>query len=338
MKKRPRPFFRKPRGLWYIQIGGKQFNLGPDKTSAKRQADELLKQHYKPRVPSSSAIAVFDQFLSWCKQNRAEGTFDWYFWRINSFQQSLPADLSAGDIEPIHLDAWLTNHGEWGRTMRHGCIRAVQRAFRWAKKHKLIGESPIDDYEKPRPQKRKVIIPPDDFESIRRNVKNKAFLDLLTVSWETGARPQETLIVESRHVDLNNSRWIFQPEESKGEEGEEIARVVYLNDSALALTKRLMLKHRTGPLFRNSQGRPWTTDAVHCAFGRLAEKVGKKHCLYHFRHSWLDRALKSGLDALTCAVLMGHRDPSTISRVYQHLSQSPAFLRESLNRVSRRGA
>jgi hypothetical protein len=40
MKKRPRPFFRKPRGLWYIQIGSKQFNLGPDQAVARRQADD----------------------------------------------------------------------------------------------------------------------------------------------------------------------------------------------------------------------------------------------------------------------------------------------------------
>lgn len=58
----------------------------------------------------------------------------------------------------------------------------------------------------------------------------------------------------------------------------------------------------------------------------LAKEHGKKYCLYNLRHSWLDRALKRGVDALTCAILMGHRDPSTISKVYQHLSQSPDFL------------
>lgn len=58
----------------------------------------------------------------------------------------------------------------------------------------------------------------------------------------------------------------------------------------------------------------------------LAKQHGKKYCLYNLRHSWLDRALKRGVDALTCAILMGHRDPSTISKVYQHLSQSPDFL------------
>jgi len=136
-----------------------------------------------------------------------------------------------------------------------------------------------------------------------------------------------------------------------------------------------MLEHSTGSLFRNSNGDPWTTFSVNCAFIRLqvtlgmkrlraqglmppqlprlrgsarrdpqrrveqdrrvvqrrneilvlARKHGPKRCLYHLRHSWLDRALKSGVDALTCAILMGHRDPGTIAKVYQHLSQSPDY-------------
>src|SRR5262249_49570614 len=69
------------------------------------------------------------------------------------------------------------------------------------------------------------------------------------------------------------------------------------------------------------------------AIRKLAVKHGPKYCLYHLRHSWLDRALKSGLDALTCAIIMGHRDPSTLAKVYQHLSQSPSYLHEQVKKV-----
>lgn len=55
----------------------------------------------------------------------------------------------------------------------------------------------------------------------------------------------------------------------------------------------------------------------------MACKLAPKWCLYHFRHSWLDRMLKVGVDALTCAILLGHRDPSMVAKTYQHLSQSP---------------
>lgn len=57
-----------------------------------------------------------------------------------------------------------------------------------------------------------------------------------------------------------------------------------------------------------------------------------KYCLYNFRHSWLDRMLKSGVDVLTCAILLGHRSPEMIARHYQHLSQSPEYLRKALEK------
>jgi integrase len=66
----------------------------------------------------------------------------------------------------------------------------------------------------------------------------------------------------------------------------------------------------------------------------MASKLAPKYGLYHFRHSWLDRMLKAGVDVLTCAILMGHRDPSMIAKTYQHLSQSPDYLREALKKVA----
>lgn len=60
----------------------------------------------------------------------------------------------------------------------------------------------------------------------------------------------------------------------------------------------------------------------------------RKYCLYHFRHSWLDRTLKKGVDVLTRAILMGHRDPSTIAKTYQHRSQSPDYLRAALSKAA----
>jgi hypothetical protein len=125
-----------------------------------------------------------------------------------------------------------------------------------------------------------------------------------------------------------------------------------------------MMKNPAGPIFRNHDGNPWTPFAVNCAFrraqvrmgmetmpklipdpkwsqrerGQFLEKEARKHapkyCLYHLRHSWLDRALKSGVDPLTCAILMGHRDPSTISKVYQHLAQSPEFMRSQAEKAA----
>jgi integrase len=219
-------------------------------------------------------------------------------------------------------------------------------------------------------------------------VPDRAFRDLLITTWETGCRPQESLRVEARHVDLANSRWVFPASEAKG----DIPRIVYLTERAAEITRRLLLQFPEGKLFRNSLGKPWTTEAVNCAFirlqirlgiermrergdevadseaqafvkklspkrvirgvsvpkterdlylearrklrYRLASGLGPKYSLYVLRHSWATHALERGVDALTVAVLMGHRDPSTLAKVYQHLAQNPDYLKEQAKRAA----
>lgn len=67
---------------------------------------------------------------------------------------------------------------------------------------------------------------------------------------------------------------------------------------------------------------------------RKAATLGPRYSLYALRHSWATNALECGTDALTVAVLMGHSDPSTLARVYQHLSHNPKRLLEEARRVT----
>jgi integrase len=186
---------------------------------------------------------------------------------------------------------------------------------------------------------------------------------LLTIAWETGARPQEILKVEARHVNLAEARWEFPPKEAKGKKRH---RIVYLNDAALAITQRLMTRWPEGPLFRNTDGHPWIPDAVNCRFCRLQAAMGRrrlqalglalsshpnpkqrrkenralacqygtKYCLYNFRHTFCDNALKRGVDPVTVSVLMGHVDTSMVARRYQHVGQDPEHMRRSLRKAT----
>jgi integrase len=340
----------------------------------------------KPQPEGTSVLAVVEKFLAWCEGNRAAETYEWYRWRLQLFADSL-ADktLTVEELKHYHLDELLTQHPDWASGMKHGACRAIMRALRWAKKKGYIDVNPLADYEKPSPGKRTVVISPGRFQEILALTPSSGFRDLLEVTWETGCRPQESLAVEARHVDLPNARWFFPPDESKGEEW---PRIVYLTDRALEITRRLLMEHPTGTLFRNEDGVAFTPFAVNCAFSRLQVRMGlrrmkelgvaveaiprfnrhrfadkaaldvarakhrqrladrkkklhalamqhaPKYCLYNLRHSWLDRALKRGVDVLTCAILMGHRDPSTISKVYQHVSQSPEYLRDAARRAA----
>lgn len=178
------------------------------------------------------------------------------------------------------------------------------------------------------------------------------------------------------------------PREAKGKKK---ARVVYLVEDAKAIVRSLVKSIPFGPLFRNTDGKPWTRFAVNCAFCRLqivtgkqrmkelgvepsekdikalmpklkqsatfhgvfrakrpaelheeakrkltnkmAQKHANKCCAYLFRHSFADHALRNGVDPMTVSVLLGHADVSTLGKVYQHLSQSPDYLKEAAKRA-----
>ncbi len=65
-----------------------------------------------------------------------------------------------------------------------------------------------------------------------------------------------------------------------------------------------------------------------------ASELIPRYSLYALRHSWATRALQSGTDSLTVAILMGHADPSTLARVYQHLSHDPQHLLNQAKKAS----
>jgi len=379
MSRRPKPWYRKDRRAWFVTIGGVRHNLGPEKKAAYDRFYSLMRQPKTRKVAAQSLVAIIDAFLDWVQRHRAADTYEWYRYRLQRFVDQYP-DLEVDDLRPHHVETWADSY-QLSVTSRRNYLRSVKRCVKWAKKQGYVDRNPIADLEVPSAEHKEVAIRQEEFDRLVSYVCNQALADLMMVTWETGCRPQESLRVEARHVDLANQRWVFYRSESKGK---RISRVVYLTDEALAITKRLMLVHPEGPIFRNSNGRPWTTDAVNCGFLAVQVRMGKeemkrrgveistedikefiltlaptkkrkgetvektkaelraeakkklsykkaaelapRYSLYAIRHSWATNALQKGLDALTVAILMGHQDPSTLAKVYQHLSLNPQHL------------
>jgi integrase/recombinase XerD len=253
----------------------------------------------------------------------------------------------------------------------------------------LVTRNPVRYIEKPTYEARDQIISLAEYHQILGHTRDEAFRDLLVVHWETGCRPQESVRVEARHVDLANRRWVFPAKEAKGKRA---PRIVYLTEVALEITRRRMEKNPQGPLFRNNHGVAWHPWAVSNRFGRIQAAIGKevmvqkgldvapadiealipklkltrmvtrteikktsaelraeakqklllretrkhgtRYCLYAFRHTFATRMLRAGVDALTVALLLGHRDVSMLGRVYQHLSFQPQHFQKQLQSVS----
>jgi integrase/recombinase XerC len=329
----PKPWFRPNRGVWYVQVDGKQVNLGPDRDRAMEAYHALMAE---PRggpkaLDSGSLVELVDLFLDWCQKHRAPRTYDWYRERCQSFV-SHPgvAALRVEQLKPLHLQQW-ADAKAWSGGMRRGAMTAVQRSMNWAAKMGHIKLSPVAHVEKPPQGQRELVITPDRFAEILARYDDEPFRNLLHLAWETGARPQELLRVEARDVDLDGGRWMFTVKQSKGKKR---ARVVQLTDRALEICRPLVKKYPTGPILRNVDGKPWTPFAVNCRFERLRKKLGVKYCLYTFRHSFCQRGLKNGVDPVTLANLMGHVDATMIARVYSHVAQDQAYLKDSLRRAT----
>ena len=331
MPHHPKPFFRKSRRLWYVQIDGTQHNLGPDRERAFQMYHELMRRPQSGPVASGSVVATVEAFLDWCQKHRAPDTYEWYRYRLQRFVDSIGPDLKVGQLKPFHVQQWIDGYEKLANGSRRNYCRSIQRAMRWAEQQGYVDRSPIAHMEKPAGGKREVVISSTEFDNILGCVRDREFRDLLYTSWESGCRPQESLRVEARHIDLERGRWVFPKSEEKMN---RTTRVVYLTDRALEITKRLVLAHPEGLLFRNTRGVPWTTDAVNCRFISIAKKLGKKYCLYVIRHTWMNRLLTSGVDGLTVAILAGHADPSMLAKTYQHLSQNPEYLRNAVRKAT----
>jgi len=389
-----KPWYRKSRRAWFVTLDGQQIKLGTTKDEALRRYQDLMAKPEKRVVASGSLLAIIDAFLDWCQKHRAPDTYEWYQSRLQLFARRHP-DLGTGDLRPYHVQQWIDAMNVSSGTKRNYC-RAIKRCMAWAKKQGHIDVNPIADLEQPRSGKRETVISPEQFNELLSLTQDETFRDLLIVTWETGCRPQESLRVHARHVDMANQRWVFSETEAKT----DTPRIVYLTDTALAITRRLVLRYPEGPLFRNIKGEPWSTDAVNCAFTRVqirigrrmletsevmrlkdrrrkylnisdaevqkllrtlnplkrsgepktkaellhearrkltykeAKRLGPKYSLYTLRHTWMNRLLTHGVDALTVAFLAGHSDPSTLAKVYAHLSQNPVYLLDQVKRIA----
>ena len=328
MARFPKPFFRKPRKLWYVQIDGKQHNLGPDETAAFDEYHRLMRQPREQRsVRPESVAALIDQFLDWTEKHRAPDTYIWYQSRLQEFVRKWP-DVLIHELKPYHVQQWIDGFDVASGTKRN-YARSIMRCMTWCEEQGLIDRNPIRHFKKPRGGKREQVISPAEYQAILNCFKRQGMRDLLTFAWCTGARAAECLAIEKRHVDLANHRIVFPVNEEKMERA---PRIIYLTENAEEIICRLNMQTAEGHLFRNCDGLPWSTEAINCAFCRVQKKLDVKYCLTAFRHSFAHRMLRSGVDALTVSVLMGHSDTTTLSRVYSHLTQAPDYLMTALKK------
>ncbi|MCC7421046.1 MAG: tyrosine-type recombinase/integrase [Planctomycetaceae bacterium] len=271
MARSPKPWFRKDRDAWFVTLDGRRHNLGPDREAAFRRFHQMMAEPAKRTVSSDLLVALIDVFLDWLQKHRTLDTFEWYRYRLERLARKYP-DMRASELKPFHVQQWVDGY-TLSVTSRRNYLRSIKRCLRWAVRQGYLDKSPIAELEVPTAERREIVVSADEYAAILEAVTDRDFYDLLVVTWETGCRPQESLRVEARHLDAFNRRWVFPKSESKNK---KLSRVVYMTPTAFEIVERRAAAFPAGPLFRNSNGSPWTTEAVNCAFRRVRTKLGQK--------------------------------------------------------------
>jgi integrase len=225
-------------------LDGQQVNLGSDRDQAYQKFHELMAQPRRRPLASDSVAAVCDAYLDWVAEHRSPDTYRWCKDRLQAFIGSIPSTLRVGHLKPYHVQRFVDGLAVSSGTRRN-YVRAVKRAMHWAEEQGYVARSPVAQLKKPRQGKRENVISEAEFEAIVRYTRDAEFRDLCGFAWHTGARAAECFAVEARHVDLAGERIIFPVDEEKMERA---PRIIYLNEEALAVVRRLVEEHPEGRL------------------------------------------------------------------------------------------
>ena len=169
----PKPFFKKARGVWYVEINRKQFNLGSNKDEAFRQYHQLMGKPREQAVSPDSLLSIIEAFLEWSQKNRAPATYEWYRFRLQRFALTFP-EMRDSDFKPFHVEQWVDQYVV-AQTTRRNYFRSIKRCLSWARRQGRIDINPLEALDVPGAEPKDVYVPPDEFEKLLTFVPDSRF-------------------------------------------------------------------------------------------------------------------------------------------------------------------
>jgi integrase len=338
----PKPWLRASTGTWYVQIDGKQVNLGKDESKAHAKLRAMLDSGAHGDYTVRQVVTAY---WDWMKKNLAESTYERRKEPLESFSAFVSPKLKATALRPLHVQRWVDANDKAKVNSKAGTVETdrlvspttvgdriglIKGMMAWAKSMGYAERNPIEDMPKPTARIRQEFLPANIWPRVVALALDQPFRDYLTVMLSSGARPTEMLKFEAANLDGN--RFILLIEKSKGKKR---SRVVYLPDDALAIVKRLAKQYPHGKLFRNPEGVPWNKSSIRGRFKRLKRELEMPTLSPTvLRHSFAHHRLSSGQDALTVAKLMGHVDTRMLATRYGHLDANSDYMTSAANGVA----
>jgi integrase len=331
-----------------VNLNGQRIKLveGPEDEKHRQLAEEKFVELRKlsQRTPDSVNLRVADlveAFLRHSRRNLAPDTH-----RINRYYAQLFAErcgpVLVADFKPYHVSAWIEymqspervaskpGNRDWGETTVYNARKLASRVFSWAKNEGFVSTNPLAGLKRIKPTARRRALTPQEYGAMHA-ASHQAFANLLLALWETGARPFE--LRNLRWEQVREDRWVLAKHKTAGKTGKE--RVIYPSAAVRALVESLR-GNGSDYVFLNTEGRPWTMNAVRLQVSRLRENLGLADDVsaYLLRHGFGTRAILNGINPATVAELMGHSSLDMVSKVYVHLAGEHAHLKEAVDKIN----
>lgn len=296
---------------------------------------------------SITVNAAADRFLEYAATVVAPSTLAGYRHYLGRLVARFGAQDLA-DLTPADVRAW---------SGAFHPLQAAKRLTRWAYiDARLVAADPLAALRKGSVGRRLRVLTPAETARILRCAQG-ALRRLVLSLRESIARPHELRgvrwqqvrtagLVAAHEEDIRAGRAFFVLDRFKGRDRRRDGigvRVIPITPRLGRLLVRLRYRspYSQGHVFLNGRRRPWTVNAVRCAFRRLrvraglgADHRGENVVAYTLRHTAATAAIVAGVPVAELAGAMGHADIRMTTR-YVHLS--PSFLARVVRSLGRSG-
>jgi integrase len=251
-------------------------------------------------------------------------------------------NMRCQEFTPLWCDEWSGGKSaNYARTE----LSTIRQILTWAVNNKLLGSHPMAGYKMPAIQSRNRILTYQEHCKLCRAADRK-FKPILRFAWMVGCRPGELCSLRWDQIDEDFGRAVMIEHKTAAKVGKP--RVIYFPPRAQVYLRKLErdskkivrsrktkeIIHRSQFVFINHRRKPWTKNAIVCRMRAIRKSTSLDVVAYNYRHTWITRALISGVDIATVAELSGHASVAMISRVYGHLDQKQQHLKNSASKIN----
>lgn len=359
-----KPYYRKDRKAWYVKSsdGRTQTFLHEEEDKAYEIWQEMRTAQH-PEAATATFAVIAANFLSSAKKSLDSEKPMLSAKTYRSYQDYLVGAceefgaVRVRSLRKYHVIKWLDDNPTWGTWARRGAAASVQRAINWAVDQGYLSVNPVAKLGLPKGGRRENLIAEDIHAKMmqaadegrkaggrlaklgRRAIsRDRCFRPVLIALRHSGTRPGMVAAVQIADVTPCMDAWVLR--EHKTEETTGKPLIVRLSPCLATLTRIILSRRSSGPLFLNSKGEQWTSNAIGCRMTNLQKKLKlpPKTVAYSYRHTWTTNAIVNGVDLATVATMLGHQDLRMIAQHYAHLEQQPEHLKAAAAQAMRRKA